>query len=220
MRTAAGMTELLMDGRFAPALQDISLQLIIQQLSILSSSSSPCLCPPASSPSVPFILSSASFIHFIFFKSSLSHPDFPKWDSNWQLSDHCLSLSVNIAFPTFYISSSFSLSPLYVTFLLFIFCISVSTRFTNRLPLSSFVLTSLQETKSCSTSASLPFTVSLSLSLSQLLIYSKHQTPLTFFFKNSYNMHLETCKTSNFFLHVLLAFFFLSQLFIKIMMQS
>lgn len=86
-----------------PALQDISLQLIIQRCCLLSSHSFFLFLfwPPSSSPSVPFILFSRLF--FSSSLSSLTHSlslscrDCLRWDSNWQPSDHCPALSVKIS---------------------------------------------------------------------------------------------------------------------------
>lgn len=92
---AAGTSELLMDGRFAAALRDVSLQLIIQRFSLLSSSTSFASVQP---PPLHLLLSSHPLhLSFHSLPVSLFHPDFCRWDSNWTLFDHCPALSVNIA---------------------------------------------------------------------------------------------------------------------------
>lgn len=119
MRAAAGMT-FLMDGLFVLALQDISLQLIKQRLAIFSSPSPPLLFL-LSLPLCTRLLSIWSF-HLVlsasFFSSSLSHPDFPRRDSNQQLSDNCSAVRVNIALVFFHIFLIFFI----IFVLLFLFC--------------------------------------------------------------------------------------------------
>lgn len=100
IRAAAGMTELQMDRRFAPALQDISLQLIIQgspscAFFLLPSSSFPSLCPASSSPSVPFISSSLPSFFILFRPPRFSQVGL-KLATSWSLFCFMCKFSVHL----------------------------------------------------------------------------------------------------------------------------
>lgn len=181
-------SELLMDVRFAAALQDISLQLIIQRLAILSSFSfffySPLSPLPASvhPPPLHLFLSSRPLCLILSLPPRFSQVGF-KLVTLW--SPSCFECKYS---HFFYVSSSFS--PL--TFLL-LFLFSFSS-LSHKSP-SFVIFCSHLFVGNLFISASLCESLSLSL-LRALDLFS---TPNSFhFFKNSYNMHWETCKTSNF----------------------
>lgn len=155
-----------MDGRFAPALQDVSLQLIIQQFTLLSSYSFSPL--PISLPLSTRLLSICSFhlsLYLLFHPPFFSHRVFPRWDSNWQLSDQRRALSVIIYFrfsPSPSPSPFFSHSFCYISLFISISCLLI-LHVCRKLNLVYFGLSCLHSFLSSSFALSRSFSCSLFL---------------------------------------------------------